>query len=118
VAETKRKEGEAFTGKEAKKIISDALDVPPNSDATRALAEDLPEKDEVQKATKAAMLADSPKQEVAEKVKVVKASPDSEDTPSGHAMIKVAGVSNNIERGEKYLREKNARRWNTYPADE
>lgn len=118
MATTKSEEGKVLTGKEGRKAISDALDVPPNSDTIRALAEDLPEKDEVQKATKAAMLADNPKQEVAEKVKVVKASPNSEETPSGGAMVKVAGVSDNIERGERYAREKTARRWGYVPVDE
>lgn len=99
------------TGKEARKQVSRALDVPPTPEPLRTLAEDLPEKDEVQKATKAAMLADTPGQEAKEKVKAVKASPDAEDTPSGHAMAKVAGITDNVERGEAYAREKAARRW-------
>jgi hypothetical protein len=88
------------------------------AEAIKQLAEKLPEKDEVQKAVKAGMLADDPKKEVAEKVKVVKASPDAEETPSGHALIKVAGISDDQKRGEEYTKHKTAKRWGYVPAEE
>jgi hypothetical protein len=89
----------------------------PTPASLRRLAEDLPEKDTVQKAYKEAMLADTAQQEARAKVKAVDASPDAADTPSGGALKKVAGVSNDTERGEKYLREKTARRWGYAPVD-
>lgn len=90
----------------------------PTPESLRDLAKDLPENDPVQKAYKAAMLADSAQQEAREKVKIVDASPNAGDTPSGHAIKKAAGVSNDAERGEKYLQEKTARRWGHIPVDE
>lgn len=90
----------------------------PTPEPLRDLAEDLPEKDEVQKATKAAMLADSGSQEAKEKVKAVKASPNAEETPSGHALMKTAGISDDQKRGEAYAREKTAKRWGYVPAEE
>ena len=74
------------------------------------LAKKLPEKDNVQKATKAAMLAKTPQAEVKEKVKVVKASPDSEETPSGAALAAVEGISDDEERRKAYRAVKMAMR--------
>jgi len=103
----------------AKEAVGDVLDdnagAPPDM---RDAAEALPEKDEVQKATKDAMLADSVSEEVKAKVKVVDASPDAAETPSGGALKAVAGISDPIEQGEAYAREKQARRFGTQPADE
>lgn len=90
----------------------------PTPEPLRELAKDLPEKDEVQKATKAAMLADTTQAEVKEKVKAVKASPNAEETPSGAAMIKVAGISDDTKRGEEYAREKTAKRWGYAPVED
>ncbi len=90
----------------------------PYPQAMQERAESLPEKDEVQQAYKAAFLADSTQAEVREKVKVVDASPNSEETPSGHALRKVAGIAHDQERGERYAREKTARRWGYVPVDE
>lgn len=109
---------EVKSGAEAKKLIDKALDAPNTPTSMRTLAEDLPEKDEVQKAVKAAMLADNPHDEVKEKVKVVKASPDAEDTPSGYALTKVAGVTSHTERAEKYARYKSAKRWGTITVED
>lgn len=106
-----------LTGSAARKAVSAALDAPPTPEPLRTLAEKLPEKDEVQKAHKAAMLADKPQTEVKEKVKIVDASPDAPDTPSGYAVKKVAGIADNVERGEKYLLHKSARRWGYVPVD-
>jgi hypothetical protein len=83
-----------------------------------SLAEDLPAKDEVQKAYKAQFLADDKQTEAKEKVKAVKASPDADETPSGHGLIKSAGVSNDTKRGEDYLKHKTAKRWGYVPVDE
>jgi hypothetical protein len=90
----------------------------PNPPSLRVLADDLPEKDEVQKAVKAGMLADSAQQEAREKAKVVDASPNADETPSGYALKKVTGIAHDTKRGEEYLRHKTARRWGYVPADE
>lgn len=89
----------------------------PTPTPVRELAEDLPERDKVQKAYKDAMLADSAQDEARAKVVIVDESPDAADTPSGYAIKKVAGVSNDTKRGEEYLREKTARRWGYVPAE-
>lgn len=86
--------------------------------AMRALAEDLPEKDEVQKAYKRQMLAMDQQAADREKVKIVNASPDAGDTPSGYALKKVVGIAHDGDRGEAYAREKSAKRWGYVPADE
>lgn len=80
-------------------------------DAYEEAAEALPEKDEVQKATKEAMLADTAKEEAEAKTKAVEASPDAADTPSGGALKATAHIADNRERGEAYAREKAMRRW-------
>lgn len=89
----------------------------PYGPAIRALAEKLPEKDEVQQAYKDGFLADSAQDEAKAKVKVVDASPDADETPSGSALKKSAGVSNDAERGEKYLAHKTAARWGYVPVE-
>lgn len=73
-------------------------------------AKKLPEKDNVQKAVKAAMLAKNPQAEVKEKVKVVKASPDAEETPSGAALVAVEGISDDEKRRKSYQAVKTAMR--------
>jgi hypothetical protein len=87
----------------------------PTPRSLRILAEDLPEKDDVQKAYKDAMLADTAQAEAKAKVAAVDASPNADETPSGAALKKVAGISNDTERGEKYLLEKTAKRWGYVP---
>jgi hypothetical protein len=89
----------------------------PNPPSMRTLAEDLPDNDPVQAAYKDAMLADSAQAEAKAKAKVVDESPNAAETPSGAALKAVTGVSNDAERGEKYLREKTARRWGYVPVD-
>lgn len=97
---------------------SQAADVgTPTPNALRELAKDLPERDTVQKAYKGAMLADSAQEEARHKVTVVNESPDAAETPSGYALKKAAGVSNDAKRGEEYLRHKTARRWGYVPAE-
>jgi len=90
---------------------------PPYSKEMRSLAEDLPEKDEVQKAYKKGFLADTAQEEAKAKVAVVDASPDADETPSGYALQKVAGISSDEKRGEEYMRHKMARRFGYVPAD-
>jgi hypothetical protein len=80
----------------------------PHSEAMRELAEDLPEKDKVQVAHKNALLADSAQEEAREKVKIVDASPNAPETPSGTALKKTAGIASDSERGEQYSRVKAA----------
>jgi hypothetical protein len=84
----------------------------------RELAEKLPEKDDVQKAYKAQMLAEDMHVAAKQKVKIVDASPDADDTPSGYALKKVAGIAHDGDRGEAYAREKSAKRWGYVPAAE
>lgn len=86
--------------------------------ALRELAKDLPERDEVQRAYKAQMLADDMQDAAKEKVKVVKASPDAIDTPSGYALTKAAGIAHDADRGEAYARHKSAKRWGYVPVDD
>jgi hypothetical protein len=74
-------------------------------------AEALPEKDEVQKEVKAAMLAETGQEEAKHKAAVVDASPNAADTPSGAALRATAGISDNVERGEEYARVKSSVRW-------
>lgn len=94
-------------------------DLPPSTPASlRDLAENLPEKDPVQKAMKDAMTASDNQKEAKAKAKAAEESPNALDTPSGYALKKTAGVSNDTDRGEKYLREKTARRWGYVPVDE
>lgn len=83
----------------------------PNPQAIRDLAKNLPEKDRVQKATKAGMLADTAQDEAKAKAQVVDASPNADQTPSGTALKKVTGIANDTERGEAYQRERAAKRW-------
>jgi hypothetical protein len=87
----------------------------PTPASLRTLAEDLPERDKVQRAYKDAMLADTAQEEAQAKVIAVNESPNAAETPSGAALKKVTGISNDTERGEKYLREKTAVRWGYVP---
>lgn len=90
----------------AKEKVLDAGAGAPN--AMRQAAEDLPEKDNVQKAYKKQLLADSTESETAAKVEIVKASPDADQTPSGAALLAVAGETDPIKQGEAYQRKKAA----------
>ena len=94
--------------------------LPPSTpEALRALAEEqLSERDDVEKAYKKAMTADSNSAEAKAKVGAVEASRDAPDTPSGGALIAAAGESNDTKRGEKYAAEKTARRWGYRHVDE
>lgn len=112
MAEDKKVEGAQQSGQKVADVGT------PNPPVLRALAEDLPEKDDVQKAVKAGMLAESAQEEAQEKAKVVDASPNADDTPSGYALKKVTGVSNDTKRGEQYTLHKTARRWGYVPADQ
>lgn len=102
--------------KKADDAVEDVLDAGagfPDKD----LAEKLPEGDEVEKAYKDAMTADTVQEEVKAKVKAVDASPDAAETPSGGALKAVQGISDPVEQGEAYAREKAARRFGYVPAD-
>jgi len=96
-----------------------SADLPRSTPAEmRDRAEDLPEKDDVQKAYKQAMTADTNQGEDRGFLKAAELSPDAMDTPSGIALKKAVGVSNDTERGEKYAREKTAARWGYVPVDD
>lgn len=95
-----------------------SADLPPSTPAElRRLAEDLPEKDAVQKAYKEAMTTTDHQTEAKAKAKVVDESPNADQTPSGIALKKVAGISNDTERGEAYARERAAVRHGWVPVD-
>lgn len=92
--------------------LEDAIDAGAGAPAGyEEAAEALPEKDDVQKATKEAMLADTGQEEAEAKAKVVDASPNAAETPSGVALKETAGISDNVERGNEYARIKSAARW-------
>jgi hypothetical protein len=74
------------------------------------LAKRLPEKDEVQKAVKAGMLAKNPHAEHKAKVRAVKASPDADETPSGAALVATEGITDDDERAAGYRAVKSAMR--------
>jgi hypothetical protein len=54
------------------------------------------------------MQADTVAEEMAAKKIIVEESPDAAETPSGAALLAVAGESDPIEAGEKYARVKRA----------
>lgn len=106
--ESKRVATDAETDAAKEELLDEGAGAPP---AQEAAAEALPEKDEVQKGVKEAMLADTGQEEAEAKAKVVEASPDASDTPSGHALLETAHIEDNVERGEAYARAKSAKRW-------
>lgn len=91
---------------EAKADVVDASAGVP--DALQEAAEALPEKDAVQKAYKKQALATDVATEVAAKKTIVEESPDADETPSGAALLAVAGESDPIKQGEHYSRVKRA----------
>jgi hypothetical protein len=93
--------------KKADEARADAADAAAGMPATLEEAvEALPEKDKVQKAYKDQMQADSAAEEVAAKKVIVQESPDAAETPSGAALLAVAGEGDPIKQGEKYERVK------------
>lgn len=97
---------ESNTATAAKEKALDGGAGAPN--AMRDAAEALPEKDAVQKAYKKQLTADDTSTETAAKVTIVKESPDADETPSGAALLAVAGESDPVKQGEKYSRVKRA----------
>ena len=98
--------------KETDEAVEDVLDAGAGAPAAqREAAEALPEKDDVQKHIKKAMLAEDAQTEAKEKAAVVDLSPNADETPSGFALKKVAGISDDVKRGEEYARQKSAVRW-------
>jgi hypothetical protein len=95
-------------------VLDEGAGAPPGQ---MKAAEALPEKDEVQVGIKEAMLADTGQEEASAKADVVAASPDAPDTPSGGALEATKGISDNVERGEAYAREKSQRRWGYVTSD-
>jgi hypothetical protein len=89
-------------------VLDENAGAPPGYEAA---VEALPEGDPVKDATKAAMQADSTQEEAEEKKKAVEDSTTgAQDTPSGGALIETASISDSIERGNAYAREKAMRR--------
>jgi hypothetical protein len=97
---------------QTEEAVEDVLDAGAGAPAGyEEAAEALPEKDEVQKAHKDALLAETGQEEAQAKARIVDASPDAADTPSGAALKEVADIEDNTERGEKYAQVKSAVRW-------
>lgn len=90
---------------------------PANSQEMRRLAEDLPERDSVQKAYKDALTTEDPHTEARAYLKAAEESPNAMDTPSGHALKASIGESNDTVRGEKYAKAKAEARWGWTPVD-
>lgn len=84
---------------------------PANPPVVRALAENLPENDAVQKAFKDALTTESQQEEARAYLRAAEASPNAMDTPSGYGLKESVGESNDTLRGEKYERARAARRW-------
>ncbi len=103
---------------DTKKALEAAIDAGAGApEAMRDAAEDLPERDDVQKAVKAAMLATDAQTEAKEKAKVVENSTTgAEETPSGFALQAVAGIADDVKRGEEYARIKSAVRHGYVPS--
>ena len=110
--------GEA-SEEENRDAINQAIDAAAGApEASRAEAEALPEKDDVQKAIKEGLTAEDAQTEAEAKAEVVDLSPNAAETPSGGALKAVAGIEDDVERGEAYAREKQARRWATQPVED
>jgi hypothetical protein len=100
------------------KTDTKTADLPPSTPAElRRRAEALPEKDAVQKAYKEAMTTTDHQSEAQAKATIVDESPNADQTPSGIALKKVAGIANDTERGEAYARERAAVRHGWVPVD-
>ena len=67
--------------------------------------------DDVSKATRKVLAAETPAEEVKAQAEIVKANPESGDTPSGYATLAAAGVSDDVERAAEYGKAKRSRRW-------
>jgi uncharacterized protein YPO0396 len=91
---------------------------PPNSPEMIERAEDLPEKDEVQKAYKDQLTAEDAQKEAKASLKIAEESPNAMETPSGHALKESAGESNDAKRGDKYARAKAEARWGWVPPED
>lgn len=119
MADTTKQDPAGFEAEVKTKTDDLSADLSPaNSDEMRRLAEDLPERNAVEKAYKAALTTESPQKEAKAYLKVAEESVDALDTPSGHGLKESVGESNDTKRGEKYARAKTARRWGYVPADE
>ncbi len=106
------------TASENKGARNDAIDAVAGAPAgMRQAAEDLPEGDAVKDAIKESLLATDAQTEARAKVKVIDDSTTgAEDTPSGFALKKVAGIADDVERGNEYARLKSAKRHGAVPA--
>lgn len=114
-SKSSKKATDAQVDDAVEEIVDAGAGAPPSM---REAAEALPEGDEVEKATKDAMLADTVGEEVSSKVEVVEASPDAAETPSGGALKAVEGISDPIEQAEAYKREKSLRRFGHAPIED
>lgn len=91
---------------------------PANSDETRRLAENLPDRTPIEKAYKEQLTTEDPQKEAKASLRISELSFDSPDTPSGYGLKESVNESNDTKRGEKYARAKTARRWGYVPVDE
>lgn len=97
----------AATEGEVSDALEDVIDAgagaPPPQ---RGAAEKLPEGNKMDATIKKAYLANDAQSEAKAKKEVVELSRDAEETPSGHALKEVAGISDDVERGQEYERIK------------
>lgn len=105
---------------EAKAAVNEAIDSGAGApEPQREAAEKLPEGNPMDAAIKKAYNANDAQTEAKAKKEVVELSRDSAETPSGHALVKTAGIADDVERGEEYNRVKMAVRLGaTVPAED
>jgi hypothetical protein len=105
---------------EAREAVNDVIDSGAGApEPQREAAENLPDKNPMDKAIKKAYNANDAQTEAKAKKEVVEMSADSAETPSGHALIKTAGIADDVKRGEEYNRIKMAVRLGaTIPAED
>lgn len=105
---------------EAKDAINEVIDSGAGAPAPqRDAAERLPDANPMDAAIKKAYNANDAQTEAKAKKEVVEKSRDAAETPSGHALIKTAGIANDVDRGVEYNRVKMAVRLGaTVPAED
>lgn len=115
-----KKGSQAASAVEEPKVETDVktADLPvSNPETIQVLAKKLPENDAVQEAHKRILTAEDNVEQDKAKADLVAESPRSYATPSGYAAQKVAGISNDTERGEEYARIKAQVRHGSLPDD-
>ena len=122
MAKGNKKDGQASaegSSVDADAVLEGVYDGRPYTEEVRDLAEkSVKPTDAVNEAYLDQILAEDHQSEAKAKVAIVEESPASEETPSGAALQKTAGIADDVKRGEAYQREKAARRHGYVPVDE